>query len=177
MTKTRRISEFITGLLMLVTAALILSFPKEGYYIVILLLSLNMIVSGMGNLIYYFSMSRYAVGGRISLYKGVILLDFGMLTASISDIPHFYILLYLIIMHGFSGIIDVLRTRESIQLGAKSWKLNLAQGIFNLLISVLCIILIRQTNTASIIYAIGLAVSAIGRIINAFRRKAFVFVR
>ena len=109
MTKFTRIKEIIFGIATIACALLTMVAPSDGYDVIILILAVWLIIRGIRTLVYYFSMARFMVGGRSQLYSGVILLDFGILTATLTDVPHYYVLLYLIMMHAFSGLIEVLR--------------------------------------------------------------------
>jgi hypothetical protein len=60
---------------------------------------------------------------------------------------------------------------------AGPWKLKLGHGIINFLLALACVVFIKQTNTALIIYCIGLINSAVIQIISAFRRTAFVVIK
>jgi uncharacterized membrane protein HdeD (DUF308 family) len=56
------------------------------------------------------------------------------------------------------------------------WKLKLSHGIVNFLLALACLAFIRHSNTAVIIYGLGLLYSAINRIISAFRKTAFILI-
>ena len=111
------------------------------------------------------------------LFWGVIMVDFAMLTGSLTDVPRFYIMMYLIVAHAFSGVIEVLRAMEAKTQVGGPWKLKFSHGIVNFVIALLCLILIRRVNTAVVIFGLGLMYSGIMQIIGAFRRTTFVLIK
>lgn len=164
------IMEFILGIIML-------AFPDYGYRVVLLVIGLYLMISGYQNLYYFFSMARFMVDGRIILVKSVILLDFGFLAGSLTDVPRIYILIYLMVLHTFTGTVELLRSYEEKSFGARSWKLRMVHGIINLSIVILCLAFIANNNTVVIIFATGLIYSAIIRIIKGFRKSSFLYVQ
>lgn len=172
----KRIELILTAMLMLAAAAIMLSDPETGYLIVTAILSLSLLLYGLRMLIYYLTMARHMVGGLLILFISVILLDFGLFTMSLSDMPKFYVVLYLLTINALSGVLGILRTLESKRYGAASWKLNLSHGIVNIAIAVLSLIFVRNSNMLVYMYSIGLIYSALMRIIRAFRRTAIVYV-
>ena len=177
MTNIKRLMEVLSGLIMILFGVLLFYSPESAYLIVVSTLSLTFAAIGLRNLFYYFTMARYMVNGRLILYKGIILLDFGLLTASFIDVPRIYLILYLAIIHAFSGAVEILRAMEARRYGARSWKLKFSHGIINLSLAICCLAFIKMTNLAIYIYAAGLIYSAIIRIITAFRRTTLVFIQ
>ncbi len=178
MTIFQRIRSILFGLLMLGTAIIFIFNPgDDAYMTVIWILSTGLAVKGIKDIVFYFVMARHMVGGKIILFQGVVVLDFAMLTASLSSVPKIYILLYLIVIHAFSGIIETLRALESRKTVDGPWKLKLGHGIINFMLALACLVFIKQTNTALIIYSVGLIYSALIRIISAFRRTDFVIIK
>ena len=177
MTLMHRIKEIISGLFMILGAAIMISDPQYGYMFVILVLALLLIVLGIKRLFYYFTMARFMVDGNESLYKGVLLLDFGALTGSLTDVPQFYVLAYLIAIHAFTGLVEILRAREARSQGAKMWRMKMLHGIIDLVMAVICIIFINEESIAVLIYGIGLIYSAIIKISMAFRKTRFVYIQ
>ena len=177
MTKIRRINNIIIGLIMIVTAILLIRYPQEGYNVILLFLTIALIFSGIASLYYYFSMARFMVGGKVSLYKGVILINLGIFTGSLENVSHVYILVYLALIHAFSGLVEILHANESRKYGAKSWKLKFSHGIINVLMALACVFFMKQQNTAVIIYCLGLLYSGIIRIITAFRKTTFIYIQ
>ena len=162
----------------MIAVALVLIFnPSDiAYMIILLIMSVALAISGIKDIIFYFTMARHMIGGKMILVQGVIVLDFALLTASLSDVPTIYILLYLIGIHAFSGVVEVLRAMESKKSVEGPWKLKFSHGIINFALAIACLIFIRHSETALIIYSIGLIYSAIVRIFSAFRKTAFILI-
>ena len=177
MTLFQRCRSVFTGLIMMTVAVVFLVKPDDEFYqVVIAVLSLGLAVKGLKDIIFYFTMARHMVGGKMILVQGVIILDFALLTGSLSDVPKIYVLLYLIAIHAFSGVVEVLRAMEAKKTVSGPWKMKFSHGVLNFLLALACFIFIRQTHTALIIYSIGLMYSAAMRIINAFHRTTFILI-
>ena len=176
MTKIQRIKEILAGLAMLAASIGMFIDPADAYVVILLILAAGMIIGGIKTLIYYLTMARFAVGGRVSLYQGIIMLDFGIFSASLSNIPKIYVLLYLVGIHAFSGFVEILRANESRLLGAKSWKFKFSHGLVDIIMAVACIVFLKNNNLLSIIYAMGLFYSSVMSIISACRKTAFIYI-
>jgi len=176
MTKLQRIKEIALALIMILGALVMMIYPKESYPLIVIILAFYFIATGISSIWYYITMARFMVGGRESLFMGVIWFDFGVLTGSLTSVPHYYVLLYLIGIHGFSGVVRVLRTLETRRTGSSSWKLKLTHGIIDIALAILCIVFIKQLNTTGIIFGIGVFYSAVMRIVTACRKTAIVVI-
>ncbi len=177
MSAFQRVRSMIVAALMVACGIIMLTVINIGYEIVCLVLCITLLVSGIRHLIYFFRMARHMVGGRMILYKGVILLDLGVFTATIFDIPQIYVMLYLFAGNMVSGGISIFRALETKKLEAPHWRLTLVHGITNIAIAVLCIVFIMNTEMVVFIYALGLFYSAIMRIVSSFRKTAVVYVQ
>ena len=178
MTLIQRIMNIITGLIMISLGILFIVYEDDDMYlVVILILALGLAIKGIRDIIYYFTMARHMVSGKIILFQGVITFDFALLTISLSDVPRFYIMLYLITAHAFSGVVETLRAMESRRTVDGPWRMKLGHGLVNLALALACLILIRRTDVAMMIYSLGLIYSGIMRIISAFRRTAFIVIQ
>jgi len=111
------------------------------------------------------------------MYIGVMILNLGLVTVTMSSVSSFYVMLYLIAVHGFSGVMGLLHGLESRKLGSDTWAFPLIDGIVNILIAVACVIFIGSMSIAVYIFGAGLIYSGIVRIVNAFRRTAIVYVQ
>ncbi len=172
----QRIRNVCIGILTLLCAIILITEPTDAYTFVIGVLALGLTFTGIKYLAYYFSMARHMVGGKMILFRGVIMLDFALLTGSLADVPKIYILLYLVAIHAFSGVVEVLRAMEAKRTVGGPWKMKFSQGVVDFLIALSCFVFIRNTNTTVIIFGIGLMYSSIMRIIGAFRRTTFILI-
>lgn len=174
MTVYQRIKKILFSLCMFAVALLFFLHPSDdAYKIVVFILSFGLAVAGIKDIIFYFTMARHMVGGKMILIKGVIIFDFAIITSSLADVPKIYILMYLIGIHAFSGVIEILRANEARKTVDGPWKIKFSHGIVNLILAIACLIFIRKSNTALIIYSLGLMYSAVVRLFDAFGKTAF----
>ncbi len=176
MSKLQRVRSFLSGILYLAFGMLLFLLSDGGYLIVVMAMGVGLFFTGVSEIAYFFTMARFMVGGRQSLYRGVLILNLAVFTLSLADVPKIYVLLYLFGIHGFSGLVDVLRSLEAKKMGANAWRLKFSHGVINLLLAAACLIFIKTPATAVYIYAIGLMYSALMRMITAFRRTAIVYI-
>ena len=176
MSKIQRIKSMIEGLGMLGAAALMAILSDEGYYLVALLFCITLLNNAVNTLIYYLSIARYSVGGKIHLYKAIILLDFGMFVFSLDDVPRTYVLIYLVLVNLIQGIICIMRALESKKNNGR-WRLKLSEGVITVAIAVLCVIFNNSVNVMVYIYSFGLVCSGFVHIADAFRKTAIVYIQ
>ena len=173
----QRVRKVLFGLCMIAVALFLIYFPSdEAYMVIVAILSVGLAIAGIKDIIFYFTMARHMIGGKMILIQGVIILDFALITGSLANVPKIYILLYLIGIHAFSGVVEVLRAMESKKAVEGPWKLKFTHGLVNFALAVACLIFIRHSNTALVIYSIGLIYSAIVRIFSAFQRTSFILI-
>ena len=177
MSAARRIWLFLSGLLMIAGSLLMILLPEIGYVILTLALGIVLMARGIRMLCYYFSQARLMVDGRSILVRAVVLIDLGAFTLSLSDVPKFFLVLYLVVVYAFSGVIHLLRGLESKKHQDPSWKKGTAHGVINLVCAVLCLIFYKQTWLVVLIYGIGLIHSGGVHIIMAFRRTKIVYIQ
>ena len=79
MTRLQKIRNSLFGIAMMVVAVVMAYKPKDAYASVIVFMALGFFVSSVATLGYYFTMAKYMVGGRMILYRGVVLFDFAIL--------------------------------------------------------------------------------------------------
>ena len=177
MTRFQKIRSLVMGLGYIIVGLAMIAFTNEAYIFVIFFLSMGLLISGIERLVYYFTMARYMVGGKAVLYRGVVLLDFALFTLSLNDVPKIYVLMYLALIHAFSGVVDILSALESKRYLSKNWKLKLFHGVLNVLVAASCFVFLKNPNTAVLVYGVGIVYSGILRLISAFRKTTIVFIR
>ena len=180
MTLGQRIGKILGALGALLGAWLMLEMGEEGVLLVSLLLSISLIAMGVRSLAFYFTMARHMVDGRRSLYIGVIILDFGIFTLSISRNYGLFIMVYLLAVYAFTGVMSILRALEARRFGASSWRLKLTEGIVSIAFAGAAVAFgLLHGNMAALtrIYAAGLIYAAITRLISAFRKTAIVYIQ
>ena len=176
MTRFKRFREIVTGLAMIVFAVNLISSPSEGYKTIIYVLGLYFLLRAASTLFYYFTMARFMVGGRVQLFQGIAILDLGVVTLALTNVQHYYVLLYLIFIHAFSGLVEILRANESRREGA-SWRLKTVHGLMDIIMAAVCIIFIKQMSVAVIIFGAGVIYSGALRILSACRKTKFVYIQ
>ncbi|MCR5122817.1 MAG: hypothetical protein K6B74_10390 [Ruminococcus sp.] len=177
MTVFQRIQKIVFALLMLLSAAIVMEAPVDtALAMILLILAASNAADAVKDMIYYFTMARHMVGGKMILFKGVVMLDFALLTISLSNIPKSYILTYLVGVHAFSGAVEILRANESRKTVEGPWKMKFAHGLVNIALAALCLIFIKDLEVAVLIYSASLVYSAVLRIIIALRKTAFIVI-
>lgn len=177
MTNLKRLGHLLLALLTLLIAPVMIVFPDLGYAVILTILAAGLTFKGLGTIIYYFRMAKHMVDGKYILYQGAILFDFGMLTLTLTDVPKFYVLLYLAFLHAFSGTVDILRARETRKLGGKHWRLKFTQGLINVIVAAVCMLNINSFEIAVWIYTSGLVINAFIRIGNALQKRATIYIQ
>lgn len=175
MTFLQRVRRVMGGLMLLLGVLIMIVFPESGYRFIGGVLSIVLLLEGIRSLGFYFSMARSMVGGKIFLFRGIIALDFGMFAFSLQEIPSIYILIYLLVVHLFSGVVDVLRALEARRMGSR-WRLNMAYGAGNIYLALVCCTCFRDPTLLAYVYAAGLFYSACIRFAQAFRKTAIVYI-
>ena len=176
MTKVPRVRTVLAGLVMIGFCAALLTLKEEAFALIVLVVCVSLLIKGVHSLIYYATMARHMVGGRLQFYKGLFMLDIGLTFLMMEDIPGVYIMLYLMIGNVIAGIIDVMRALEAKKLKSGSWKLNMAGGIINIVSGVACAACLGKTEILVYIYMAGLFYTACIRILSAFRRTAIIYI-
>ena len=129
MSKFQRVQNIVIGLCMLISAAVLILLPEGGCLYIMLFLAASLILRGISELIYYFTMAKYMVGGKLILFIGAVFFDFGFFTLSLSDESKLFVLAYLLGFHAFAGLVNVLRALEAKRYKSTSWRINMAQGV------------------------------------------------
>ena len=176
MSKLQRIRSIVIGLIMLLVALTILSDPKDGYHIVALILTFSFLVAGFRYLIYYFRMARQMVGGKRILYLSLIILDFAVLTFSMTQFPSTYVVLYLLAIYAFSGLVHLMQANQARQMQSPAWFKDALQGLFDLGIVAACLYNLHNPQVLTVIYAMGMTFSAFRRIISGFKKTSIVYI-
>lgn len=175
MTVSKRILTFFSGLVTLLCSVGMMLYPNEGYAFVILFLDISLLLYGLRMLIYYFTMARFMVGGIMTFYKSIIVIDFGMFVFSLEQTPQKYAMLYLIVCLAFSGAVDILQSVESRRLSGP-WRLHIIYGFLKVGSAVTCLFFLNSMRVVTFLYCIGLIHSAVFSFISAFRKTAITYV-
>lgn len=169
MTRWQRIKAITRGVLTLLAAPLLLIDPELGCALIVMVLGLSAAIKGIRMLLYFAAMARHMVGGKTILYQGFILLDFGLFTLSIADIPSRFIMLYLLLGYLFYGLVGVLRAMEIRKQKIGSWRFKMLVSLGDLVLGIACLVKLNSMKWAVGIYCLGVVWSSLGRIVSACR--------
>lgn len=169
MTKWQRIKAILRGLLTMLVAPVLVIDPELGCVLIVMVLGLSAAIKGGRMLLYFVTMARHMVGGKTILYQGFILLDFGLFTLGLAEIPSRFIMLYLLLGYLFYGLIGVLRAMEIRKRAMGSWRFKLLASAGDIALGALCLAKFNSMKWAAGIYCLGVIWSALGRIISACR--------
>lgn len=175
MTRIQRIKSFIAGLFMLFISIPFLIDPSDGYAFIMIMLGFVFTFRGIKLIVYYITMARYMVGGSRVLFSGILIFDFGLFTLSLNDIPPLLILLYLAVLHVFTGLVTIVNAVDTKKRGSKSWRLKMSIGLVNLIAGILCLVLLKESIAVDI-YCAGMVYGGIMRIVTAFRRNKEIVI-
>lgn len=176
MTFTRRATEFLIGLFMIIAGIILIVLPVEGYRIVVKTILVLFVARGLKLLFYYFAMARFMVGGMWILYKGIIYVDLGIFLLRLSSEPKLYVILYLVGGLGFYGILHIVRATEAKSAGNSSWKYQMILGCAVLIFAIVCLFFINDIRVLTFIFSIGIINSGISHIVNSLRNSAIIYV-
>ena len=180
MSNFQRIKSFIAGLFILLFALILFIIPENGCYIVAAVLTIMLFVYGFRQIWFYFSMARHMVGGKSTLYRGIIALDIALFISSSVAFSDYIVMFYLIFFYAFYGFIDVLRAFEAKFNGASLLNFKLITGILSILFAIALLvigIIIGDKEVVVYGYCLMLVYSAVVRIVTAFRKPSIVYIQ
>ncbi len=176
MTRLQRVNSVFVALVMIIISGVIIFLPRDGYQIVMAIIWLSFVLAALRAFVYYFTMARNMNGGKIILYRALILTDLAVFTAAASTIPRSSVIAYLSILFGFSGLVDLLRGFESRKKGMPHWDFNFIQGGVNLVLAAVCLRFLASGRMVELLYSVSLLNAAVLRLIAAFRRSAIIYI-
>lgn len=176
MTFRQRILRGLSGVL-LVLAALSLVFSGErGYYFMLLGLELILIGKAIEILVFYIQMARHMVGGIFYLYEALLLLDIGIFTLVLVDLPRGIAMLYLNGGVLLSGVTDLLRARDWKRMALRRWKFMMVIGVSKIIFVLTSLSYLHSPYMLTLIYAVGLAYSGVVRVVTSFQKVELMYV-
>ena len=176
MTKLQRIRTVLSALVMFLCCGVIVRWPDEGFFLILAIVCVSTLVRGLSALVYYVTMAKHMVGGKLQLYKGIILMDIGLFFTTLEDVPTIYLVLYLAIGNLLAGVINILHALETRKMESGAWKLNMTASLVNIISGIACLLCVSIQLVPVYIYAAGLFYTACLRIVSAFRRSAIVYI-
>ena len=177
MSKMRRIWNIIIAITMIQAALFLMLIPDIGFELIAFIVGMLLAERGVKFLIYYVTHAQHMTGGKWMLLVGLILFDLGIFSLTLLDKTAFVSIIYVVTIHLVAGILGIVRAIGNKKDGNTGWKIDLAQGIGNLILVTLCLIFIRHVEIIVFIYGAGVIYSAILKIISSFKRTAIVYVQ
>lgn len=179
MTKRNRIINILRGGLSILLALLLIIIPNSGLTLVLFIIGIGLTLKGIQTLLYYFSIARHMVDGKLVLCQGLIFLDLGMFTSSIADNPAGFLIAYIAAVDAFTGLVSILHSLESNRNGSLKWRYDFIFGLVSMLLAVIVLIggfVLKRPYVSVCAYAFGLIYSSVMQITSAFRRNAIVYI-
>lgn len=177
-----KIRRIIGGILMLfISFLLLLTITVDsmaGISLIMVFISFWLIVYGIRMLNFYSRMARYMVGGKTILILGFVVLDLGLFALSLWDVHSTFIIIYLLGAYAFSGAVDVMRAFEQRKYES-AWKWKLATGFIEISVALMALVggvFFRSSTVVVLIFSLGVAYSAVARIVDAFIKKPMMAI-
>ena len=123
MTKRNRIINILRGSLSILLALLLIIIPNSGLTLVLFIIGIGLTLKGIQTLLYYFSIARHMVDGKLVLGQGLIFLDLGMFTSSIADNPAGFLIAYIAAVDAFTGLVSILHSLPYVSVCAYAFGL------------------------------------------------------
>lgn len=177
MSKFDRIKNIIIGIAVIVISVYMLAVPSTGYYMANLILGVVLLINGIKQFIYFFSMGIHMIGGKMILYRALITMDLSFFILTIGGIGQRYMMVYFIIYYLFAGIIIIFRAYESRKAEAGFWKWKLMHGIVKVTVAIMCIIYNNSEDVMLYLLCFGLIISAVMRIGMALKKTAIIYIQ
>ena len=180
MSKIQRFNSFIAGLVTVLFGVVLYEAPFVGTDMITFVMSVSLTLIGVRSLYFYASMARHMVGGLYSLFYGLIMTDLGICAFMGKSFPPLYVIIYLLVIHSFYGLTDIMVALRAMKLKSGSWRIKLVTGIGNLALGVLAIYFgVTDDDVFRVIYiyALGMVYTGIMRMVNSFRRTAVPYIK
>lgn len=176
MNRFTRIWNIFTSLFIILVSIVMFVVPDLGYILATLIFGSVLLMSGLKQLIYYLGMGIHMVGGRVILYRALITMDIGLFAITIHGTGQRYIMFFFVLYYAFAGIVSIFRAMEARSVEAAFWKINLLEGIYDLVIVIICLINNNSAGTMLDILCLSLVISSVTRIVIALRKSAIIYI-
>lgn len=177
MSKTKRVWNIFVAFFTIFGALVLMLVPDLAFSLIAACVGLMLTLRGLKFLIYYVTHAQHMVGGKRLLLVGLILFDMGVFASLIYDQTQFLTIIYVIAIHIVWVVLRFARAVSNKGDGNPGWKIDLAQGIGNLIQVILCLVFINSIEIPVFIYCIGVIYTAVLKIIASCKRTAIVYVQ
>lgn len=176
MSAKKRIFNIFTALMMLVGSLILAITGKDGFVFIIIFLTFWVLIKGIHQLTFYFTMAKNMVGGIRFFYEGIFLVDIGLFAMTIDSLPNIFSVFYLLFIYGFYGVVDILRSLEEKKMELSSWKVQFTKGLVMVIVAVVCLFLHKHDQFIVWVFSAALFVCAIEKIAASFKKTAIIFI-
>lgn len=180
MSSFKRITNILVALVMIAAAIGLTLYTEVAMPFMLAFIGIGFTIKGLSTLLYYYSTARFMVGGKTVLYRGIILLEFGLFTSSLADHPGPFVIMYLAAVNLYSGVVQLLRVIETFRLKSRRWIFILLHSLFYFAMGfgVIYAGLVQgRTDIAAYAYSLGITASALNRIRMSFARTDIVYIQ
>lgn len=177
MTKTKRVFTIIGALLAIQGSLILMLVPNYALEIIAVGLGFTLVFYGLKYLLYYLTHAQHMVGGKLFLLIGLILLDAGIFAGTVYDKTKVITILYIAGAHLIGAGLNIVRAVGNRKDNNRGWKTDMAQGIGNIILVLLCLIFMHDVIIPVYIYCISAIYTAILMLISAFKKTAIVYVQ
>ena len=151
--------------------------PQDVAILIIALFTgIRVTLKGIIKIIYYFASARLMVGGKKIAINGVIQLDFGLLSFFVLLKTPKFAVIYLLILVGIAGIIDILRAFDIRRSKGKKWQLKIIKGIILITAIIFGFVFINTPNVALTFFGIVFILEGISRILLSIHSGAVTYI-
>ena len=177
MSKTKRVWTIIGAVFTIQTALFLMLMPEIAFLLIAAFVGLWLTFHGLKYLIYYMTHAQHMVGGKWFLLLGLLMFDMGVFATVLCDQVQMIMIIYVVAAHFIASILNFARAYSNKGDGNPGWRIDLAQGIGNVMQVVLCLVFINYVEVPVFIYCSGVIYSAILKIITACKKTAIVYVQ
>ena len=179
MTKIKRIKTVLAGLFTILMALILIFMPEGGVSLIIFIIGVYLFMFGIHLLGFYSKLARYMVGGKFIMYFGFIILNLGVFTITMADEHKGIVILYLLILLGVAGGVDVFRGIEEKRNADKTWFAKFAWGLTEITLAILPLVFGFRSNGGErvviVVFALVLIYKGVWKIIDGFKKSAIIY--
>ena len=177
MTRTKRIFTIIGAFFAIQGSLILMLAPEYALQIIAAGVGFTLACYGLKYLVYYLTHAQHMVGGKWFLLIGLFMLDAGIFAGTIYDKATVITILYIAGAHLIGAGLNIVRAVGNRKDNNRGWKTDMAQGIGNIILVVLCIIFMHDVIIPVYIYCVSAIYTAILMLISAFKKTAIVYVQ
>ena len=113
------------------------------------------------------------------MYFGFIILNLGVFTITMADEHKGIVILYLLILLGVAGGVDVFRGIEEKRNADKTWFAKFAWGLIEIILAILPVVFGFRSNGGErvviVVFALVLVYKGVWKIVDGFKKSAIIY--